>query len=123
MELKNRILEILNHKGYSYKDLAKHVDLGEKQLDEVLELKTLEVRTLEQISKVLQIPLYSFFRGATIDEEDFKEKYYNVNVWNSETEKYRIQVTELKAELNKLKAEIAEKDLLLEALEEQLKET
>src|SRR5438132_9295440 len=91
MNLKGKIVELLDKQQYSYKDLAEHLNLSEDQLDHALETKTLEVRTLELISKELRIPLYSFFRdpaqmAAYLEE---KEKYYDVNIWSNQEIKYK----------------------------------
>jgi transcriptional regulator with XRE-family HTH domain len=123
MNLKNKIVELLEKQSYSYKDLAEHVNLTEEQLDHALETKTLEVRTLELISKELRIPLYSFFRdpaqmAAYLEE---KEKYYDVNIWSDQEVKYRSEITELREHLKKLSSEVKNKELLIEALETQVK--
>lgn len=123
MNLKGKIVELLQKQNYSYKDLAEHVNLTEEQLDHALETKTLEVRTLELISKELRIPLYSFFRDpaqmAAYFEE--KEKYYDVNIWSDQELKYRSEITELKEHLKKLSADIKHRELLIEALESEIK--
>ncbi|MGZ4066025.1 MAG: hypothetical protein ACXVPN_06455 [Bacteroidia bacterium] len=125
MNLKGKIVELLQKQNYSYKDLAEHVNLTEEQLDHALETKTLEVRTLELISKELRIPLYSFFRdpaqmAAYLEE---KEKYYDVNIWSDQEVKYRSEITELKEHLRKLSADIKHRELLIEALETQVKKS
>ncbi|MGZ3866255.1 MAG: hypothetical protein ACXVOH_03485 [Bacteroidia bacterium] len=125
MNLKGKIVELLQKQNYSYKDLAEHVNLTEEQLDHALETKTLEVRTLELISKELRIPLYSFFRdpaqmAAYLEE---KEKYYDVNIWSDQEIKYRSEITELKEHLKKLSADIKHRELLIEALETQVKKS
>lgn len=71
MNLKDKVLEILQKEKYSFKDLAEYVGMSEEALSTALETKRLELRTLELISKGLKIPLYSFFRS--------NEPYYNAN--------------------------------------------
>lgn len=123
MNLKKKIIELLEKQEYSYKELAEHLNLSEEQLDHALETKTLEVRTLELISKELRIPLYSFFRDprqmAQYMEE--KEKYYDVNIWSDQEVKYRSEITKLREDLQKLSAEVKNKDLLIETLENEVK--
>ena len=123
MNLKGKIIELLEKQKYSYKDLAEHVNLTEEQLDHALETKTLEVRTLELISKELRIPLYSFFRdpaqmAAYLEE---KERYYDVNIWSDQEIKYKSEITKLKEDLMRLSSEVKNKELLIEALETQVK--
>ncbi len=123
MNLKKKIVELLEKQEYSYKELAEHLNLNEEQLDHALETKTLEVRTLELISKELRIPLYSFFRDpkqlAAYMEE--KEKYYDVNIWSDQEIKYKSEITKLREDLQKLSKEVKNKDLLIETLEDQMK--
>ena len=124
MNLKNKIVNLLQQNNYTYEQLAMHLRLTEPELDHALETKTLEVRTLELISKELRIPLYSFFRGDSqkqpqiINEQD---KYYNVNIWSDQEVKYKTEITQLKEELQKSLTELKNKELLIEALEEELK--
>ncbi|HWY38934.1 MAG TPA: hypothetical protein VNY73_10270 [Bacteroidia bacterium] len=123
MNLKKKIVELLEKQKYSYKELAEHLNLSEEQLDHALETKTLEVRTLELISKELRIPLYSFFRDpaqmAAYFEE--KERYYDVNIWSDQEIKYKSEIIKLKEDLQKLSSDVKNKDLLIEALEGQMK--
>ncbi len=123
MNLKGKIVELLKKQKYSYKDLAEHVNLTEEQLDHALETKTLEVRTLELISKELRIPLYSFFRdpaqmAAYLEE---KERYYDVNIWSDQEVKYKSEISKLREDLQKLSSDVKNKELLIEALETQVK--
>lgn len=123
MNLKGKIVELLEQQEYSYRDLAEHVNLTEAQLDHALETKTLEVRTLELISKELRIPLYSFFRdpvqmAAYLEE---KERYYDVNIWSDQEVKYKSEITRLREDLQRLSSEVKNKELLIEALESEVK--
>jgi transcriptional regulator with XRE-family HTH domain len=124
MNLKNKIITLLEQNKYTYKELAGHLNITEAELDHALETKTLEVRTLELISKELRIPLYSFFRdpaemAKTLSPE--KERYYDVNIWSDQEVKYRSEITKLKEDLEKIAAEAKNKDMLIEALEDELK--
>src|ERR1035437_3841453 len=84
MNLKEKILQVLEIKKFTYADLASHLSISEADLDFAIENNTLEIRTLELISKELRIPLYSFFR-ENFEGFDFeKEPYYNVNIWSEE---------------------------------------
>lgn len=119
-KLKERILKVLAMKHFTYADLASYLNISEPELDYALENNTLEIRTLELISKELRIPLYSFFRenfeGLTFD----KEPYYNVNIWSNEEAKFTLELKALRQEIEQLRFEVRQKDLLIDALENQL---
>ncbi|MGQ0827546.1 MAG: hypothetical protein ACT4ON_04020 [Bacteroidota bacterium] len=120
MNLKDKILQVLELKKVTYADLASYLNLSEADLDFALENNTLEIRTLELISKELRISLYSFFR-ENFEGFDFeKEPYYNVNIWSKEEAKFALELKALRQEVEQLKAELREKDLLIDALEDQI---
>lgn len=123
MNLKVKIIKLLKQSDYTYKDLAQHLNLTEAELDHAFETKTLEIRTLELISKELRIPLYSFFRDPEMMAayKAGKQQYYNVNIWSEEGVKLKTDIRELKEQLDTLKAELAKKEALIEALENQMK--
>lgn len=120
INLKEKILQVLATRKFTYTDLTSYLNISEKDLDYALENNTLEIRTLELISKELRIPLYSFFR-ENFDGFDFeKEPYYNVNIWSKEEAKFTLELKALRQELETLKAEVRQKDLLIEALESEI---
>ncbi|MBN8697376.1 MAG: hypothetical protein J0L87_12665 [Bacteroidetes bacterium] len=120
MNLKEKILQVLEMKKFTYADLASYLNISESDLDYALEHNTLEIRTLELISKELRIPLYSFFR-ENFDGYNFdKEPYYNVNLWSKEEAKYTLELKALRQEIEQLRAELRQKDLLIDALEGQI---
>jgi transcriptional regulator with XRE-family HTH domain len=120
MNLKERILQVLELKKFTYTDLASYLNISEADLDYALENNTLEIRTLELISKELRISLYSFFR-ENFEGFDFeKEPYYNVNIWSKEEAKFALELKALRQEVAELRAQVREKDLLIDALENQI---
>ncbi len=120
MNLKEKILQVLEMKKFTYADLASYLAISESELDYALENNTLEIRTLELISKELRIPLYSFFR-ENFEGFDFeKEPYYNVNIWSKEEAKFTLELKALRHEIEELRAEVRQKDLLIDALEAQI---
>jgi transcriptional regulator with XRE-family HTH domain len=124
MSLKGKIIQLLAVQNLSYENLAQRLGLNEEQLDAALETEELEVRTLELISKELRIPLYSFFREETLKNDKIviaDEPYYNVNIWSSEEIKYKTEIAGLKNEISRLHLEMSKRDLIIEALEGQLK--
>ena len=120
MNLKSKILQVLESKKFTYADMASYLNISEADLDYALENNTLEIRTLELISKELRIPLYSFFREnfETFDFE--KEPYYNVNIWSKEESKYTLELKALRQEVEQLRVDLRNKDLLIDALEAQI---
>ena len=120
MNLKEKILQVLKVKKFTYADLASYLNISESELDYALENNTLEIRTLELISKELRIPLYSFFRENFEGFDYDKEPYYNVNIWSKEEAKFTLELKALRQELDELRAEVRQKDLLIDALETQI---
>jgi hypothetical protein len=120
INLKSKILQVLDMKKFTYSDMASYLNISEADLDYALENNTLEIRTLELISKELRIPLYSFFR-ENFDGFDFeKEPYYNVNIWSKEESKYTLELKALRQEIEQLRIDLRNKDLLIDALEAQV---
>ncbi len=80
--LKEKIEKILATENYTFKQLAEYLNLSEVELNDGLENKTLELRYLEEISKNLKVPLYSFFRNPD-SAINYSEKPFYVNkLWN-----------------------------------------
>ena len=79
------MIEILKKENYTFTQLAEYLDMSEEELTNALEQKTLELRSLELISKTLKIPLYSFFR----EEDDINKNtkpYYINKLWEGNKE-------------------------------------
>jgi transcriptional regulator with XRE-family HTH domain len=120
-DLKERIIAVLNARNLSYKQLVDHLGVTEEQLDNALAENTIEIRTLELISKELRIPLYSFFRDPNIEISDSERPFYNVNIWAPEEIQLRTENENLRTEIERLRLEIAKKELLIQGLEGQIK--
>lgn len=121
MNLKEKILQVLEKKNYTYAELATYLSISESELDYAIENNTIEIRTLELISKELRIPLYSFFR-ENFEGFDFeKESYYNENIWSKEEESESIpDLRTLRKEIEALRADVLKKDQLINALESKI---
>ncbi len=121
MNLKEKLLQVLEKKNYTYVELATYLSMSEPELDFAIENNTIEIRTLELISKELRIPLYSFFR-ENFDGFDFeKESYYNENIWSKEEESESIpDLRTLRQEIEALRADVLKKDQLINALESKI---
>ncbi len=118
MDLKDKLLHVLEMKNYTYADLASHLGISESELDSAIENNTIEIRTLELISKELRIPLYSFFR-ENFEGFDFeKEPYYNVSIWDKDEEPKTLpDVKALRQEIEALRADVLKKEQLINELE------
>ena len=121
MQLKEKLLQVLEMKNYTYADLAAHLSISESELDTAIENNTIEIRTLELISKELRIPLYSFFR-ENFEGFDFeKEPYYNVSIWDKEEEPKSLpDIKALRKEIEALRADLQKKDKLIHELESKI---
>lgn len=126
INLKEKVLQVLKMNNHTYSELAEHVGLPENELDKQFADNSLEVRTLELISKALRIPLYSLFRDTNYEFKYDEELYYNVDIWGKEGVELR---TVLKkdshgnisdSEIEKLKKELREKEKLLREMENKL---
>ena len=119
--LKERILAVLDAKSLSYSQLLDYIDLDEKQLDEKLDQHTIDIRTLELISKELRIPLYSFFSNPNAVNEDPENQFYNVNIWAPHEIQLQNENKNLREDVERLKLDLARKELFIQGLENQLK--
>lgn len=120
-DLKERIVAVLNAKNLTYAQLVEHLGTTEEALDHALAENTIEIRTLELISKELRIPLYSFFRDPSVEHNESEQPFYNVNIWAPEELHLRTENETLRQEVERLRMEIARKELLIQGLEGQLK--
>ena len=126
IKLKEKVLQVLKLNNYTYSQLADHVGLSEKVLDKQFADNTLEVRTLELISKALRIPLYSLFRDTNYELKFDEELYYNVDIWGKEGVELRTVLKKdslgniAEGEIEKLRKELQEKERLLRDMESKL---
>ena len=84
MDVKSQLVEILNKENYTFTQLSEYLNMTEDDLTSALNNKTLELRSLELISKALRVPLYSFFRNPD-NEINYNEKPYYINkLWTGD---------------------------------------
>ena len=127
INLKDKVLEVLKLQKHSYPELAEHVGLSEKELDKQFSDNSLEVRTLELISKALRIPLYSLFRDTNYQFNYDEELYYNVDIWGKDGVELRATLKKdslgniSQVEIEKLKTQLKEMEKLVNELETKLK--
>ena len=96
MSLKKRIEAFLEVREQTLDDLAEYLEMDIDQLERGISDSSVEVRTLENISKVLRIPLYSFFPGFVNQAKKHEIPYYDRRLPNEgdETNKTELQILE-----------------------------
>ena len=111
--LRSKIEEILVKENYTFTQLADYLNLSEEQLENGLANKTLELRYLEDISKNLKVPLYSFFRDHNIKVNYNEKPYFTNKLWNDNDEvspqKLMEEIELLKQAISYKEAELAKK--------------
>lgn len=111
--LREKIEEILVKENYTFTQLANYLNLSESELEKGLENKTLELRHLEDISKNLKVPLYSFFRDNEVKINYHEKPYFTNKLWNdgeeSSPQKLQEEIEILKQALTFKEAELAKK--------------
>jgi hypothetical protein len=114
MDIKSKIIEILEKENYTFTQLSEYLQMGEDKLTAELNNKTLEFRNLEAISKALRVPLYSFFRTENF-KFDFTQKPYYINkLWTGDDDEKSSE--QLKQEIALLKKIIGLKEASLKKL-------
>ena len=114
MDIKSQLIDILKKEDYTFDQLAEYLQISEDQLTSALNDKTLVLRDLEIISKLLRVPLYSFFRMDS-SHFNFNEKPFYINrLWTGDdAAKSKAQ---LNVEINLLKQIISLKEEQLKKL-------
>ena len=95
MTIKDRILRVLDEKGLKYSDLIDDLNindddvmnefdiLDESELDKLIE--SLDTTLLERVSKILGIPLYSFYYDPNkVIIKSNESKFYNKDIWKDD---------------------------------------
>jgi transcriptional regulator with XRE-family HTH domain len=95
MDIKSKVIEILEKEKYTFSQLAEYLHMTEDGLSVELSNKTLELRNLESISKALRVPLYSFFRNDDVRFDFTQKPYYLNKLWTGDDSvKSRQQINE-----------------------------
>lgn len=84
MDIKTQLSEILKKENYTFAQLADYLNMSEDELTTALNNKTLELRSLELISKALRVPLYSFFRNEEAGINYEEKPYYINKLWTGD---------------------------------------
>lgn len=120
MNIGQKILSYITRKNIPVADLAERIDIDASQLEKALTENNLDIKTLEKISKELRIPLYSFFTNASFDDivkkSRFEIPYYIERLDPEEKSDFRNLITGLIDEIEHLKIQLNERDMLIEQL-------
>jgi transcriptional regulator with XRE-family HTH domain len=114
MSLKQQITGVLIAQGHTYEQLAEYIGLSEADLDFALENKSIDIRTLELISKALHISLYSFFRDNQVKK--METPYYHLDLWSQKDNPFKAEINDLRKQLESLKIQLKEKDDIIAGL-------
>lgn len=80
MTLKDRIIRVLDKRGLKYSDLCNELEVSEEELDKSINLKN-DGKLFENISKILKIPLYSFYHDPNKKDPPPGKRYYDEDIW------------------------------------------
>ena len=108
-----KIKEYLERKNVSFSDFAEHIGESEQELERKFQNNTLEIRTLENISKELKIPLYRFFREPVGDLTKKEEHPIYATITHEELENLKRKLELATREIEILKTEIQHQNQLL----------
>ncbi len=121
-QLIERIQEVLASRNARFKDLADHLGIDEQSLREAFEKNTIEIRTMEKISKELKIPLYRFFRDPVGNLlESIKENQPYAMISNEELMNLKIQLDIAQQEIRMLKQELEARESIIDELRTKIK--
>jgi len=124
MDLLEKINEVLREKNVSFEAFAEHIGVSEELLNEAFANNTLEIRTLEKISKELRIPLYRFFRepiGSLL--EGSKDHPIFATITHDELAYIKLQLEIAQKEIKILKDELESQNEYIKQLKSQKKPT
>lgn len=117
-----RIQDVLEKKNISFSEFSEHLGISEPTLKEALQNNSIEIRTLERISKDLKIPLYRFFREPLGDLlENAKDHPVYAAITHDELAQLKFQLEIAQKEISLLKKEIEERNTYISELKQQIK--
>ena len=124
MTIGERILKYLERKEIAIKTLATQIEVDAEALEKMLTSNSLEIKTLEKISKELRIPLYSFFTSASFEDivrrNKFEVPYYIERLEPDERSEFKYLMSNMMEQMEQLKMQLLEKDIQLEHLKRQI---
>jgi len=115
-QVNTRIRVFLKEKNVSLNLLADYLDYSVDEMESALNDESVEMRLVEQISKNLQIPLYSFFSSPG----ENKIYTYKPKKDNSEIRSLKMRLDAANSEIESLKNKLSKKELLIQQLEREI---
>jgi transcriptional regulator with XRE-family HTH domain len=116
MHIADKIYQFLDKKGISFSDFAAHIQVPESDLKDAFSNNSLEIRTLEKISKELKIPLYRFFRDPIGDLTDIQAGFTYASITEAELNYLKHQLEIANKEINLLKQELENREETIKSL-------
>jgi DNA-binding Xre family transcriptional regulator len=120
--LLEKIREVLKSRNIEFSMLAEHLGIPEDKLSHAFETNTVEIRTLEKISKELKIPLYRFFReplGNLL--ESIKENQAYAAITHEELMLLKMHLEVAQREIELLKIELEDRNRYIDELKKKIK--
>ncbi|MFH1319392.1 MAG: hypothetical protein ABII90_01905 [Bacteroidota bacterium] len=114
--LKKRIEIFLMARDKTLKDLADYINISEDDLDMAITDNSFDIWILEKISKVLRIPLFSFFHDPLAPEPKGEIPFYNQKLPVSEEFNVKTEREILQSEIETLKIYVKGKEETLRRL-------
>ncbi len=109
LKFKKKVKAFLKARKKTLSDLADNIEESEDNLDKALEDNSMEIRTLEKISKALQIPLFSFFSYPPETAPKMEIPFYTQRLPDTEKDHVKTDAEVLKGEIELLEMYIKEK--------------
>lgn len=116
MELLQKIKEVLDHKKVSFAKFAEYLGENEAELERKLINNSVEIRTLENISKELKIPLYRFFREPLGDLNERSDHPVYATITHEELLNLKRRLEVALREIEILKTEIEQQNQYIKNL-------
>jgi len=117
MSLLSRINTFLKSRGQTLDDLAEYLEMDLDELKRGISDSSVEVRTLENISKALRIPLYSFFPGFIDHAKKHEIPYYDRRLPEPKDLKVKSEIEIVQEEIRFLTKYLKNRQKQLEDLE------
>lgn len=116
MSLIKRIETFLESRDQSLDDLAEYLEMDMDELVRGIQDSSVEVRTLENISKALRIPLYSFFPGFLDHAKKHEIPYYDRRLPGEGTLKVKSEIEIIEEEIKFLTKYLKNREAQLQDL-------
>lgn len=116
MSLIKRIEAFLESREQTLDDLAEYLEMDMDELVRGIQDSSVEVRTLESISKALRIPLYSFFPGFLEHAKKHEIPYYDRRLPDESTMKIKSEIEIIEEEIKYLMKYLKNREAQLQDL-------